>query len=55
VASVRSSEKHPLYLIESMPASSKMDSLLAKAKPVSNCGSASVITHLRTGKNLWWD
>ena len=33
-----------------MPASSKMDPLLAKAKPISNGGSASGITDLRRGK-----
>jgi len=34
-----------------MPTSSKMDLLLeAKAKPISDSGSASVITYLRRGK-----
>ncbi|GAB0190559.1 EH domain-containing protein 4 [Grus japonensis] len=33
-----------------MPASSKMDPLLAKAKPISNGGSASGIAYLRRGK-----
>ena len=33
-----------------MPASSKTDTLLAKAEPISNGGSASVITDLRRGK-----
>ena len=35
-----------------MPAGSKMDLLLAKAKPISNSGSASVITYLRRGKEV---
>jgi len=34
-----------------MASASKMYTLLAKAKPVSDGGSASVITHLRRGKN----
>jgi len=63
VASVRSCEKLPPCLIEPVscekllpcliepvPASSKTDPLLAKAKPVSDSGSASVITYLRRGK-----
>ncbi|GAB0183009.1 gamma-aminobutyric acid type B receptor subunit 2 [Grus japonensis] len=35
-----------------MPVGSKMDPPLAEAKPISNGGSASGITELRTGKNL---
>ena len=35
-----------------MPAGSKMDLLLAKAKPISNSGSASVITYLRRGRKV---
>jgi len=31
-----------------------MDSLLAKAEPVSDSGSISVITYLSGGKNLLW-
>jgi len=53
VASLRSCEKLPPYLIEPMPASSKTDPSLAKAKPISNSGSASVITYLRRGKKMW--
>jgi len=45
VASVRSCEKLPPCLTEPMPASSKMDLPLAKAKPLSNGASASVITY----------
>jgi len=38
------------------PAGSKMDSPLSKAKPISDGGSASVITYLRRGrKNLQGD
>ena len=48
--SVRSCWKLPLCLIEPMPAGSKMDLLLAKAKPISDSGSASGITYLRRGK-----
>jgi len=44
VASVRSCEKLPPCLIEPVPAGSKMDPLLAKAKPISDGGSTSVIT-----------
>ena len=35
---------------EPIPASSKMDPLLAKAKPISYSGSTSVITYLRRGE-----
>jgi len=44
VTSVRSCEKLPPYLIEPLPASSKTDPLLAKAKSISDGGSASGIT-----------
>jgi len=44
VASVSSCEKLPPGLIKPVPAGSKTDPLLAKAKPISNSGSASVIT-----------
>jgi len=47
VASVRSCEKLPLCPTEPMPASSKTDLLLAKAKPICDSGSASEITYLR--------
>lgn len=36
-----------------MPVSFKMDSLLAKAEPISNSGSTSRITDLGRGKNCW--
>ena len=38
--------------MEPTPAGSKADPLLAKAKPISDGGSTSVITHLRRGKKL---
>jgi len=50
VASVRSFYKLPLCWIEPMPARSKMDPPLAKAEPISDGGSASVITYLRKKK-----
>jgi len=50
VASVRSCEKLPPCLIAPVPATSKTDWLLPKAKPISDGGSASVITYLRRGK-----
>ena len=53
VASVRSCWKLPLYLTEPIPAGSKTDPLTAKAEPISNSGSASVITYLRRKKSCW--
>jgi len=50
VASVRSCEKPPTNLTEPVPAVSEMDPPLAKAKPVSEGGSTSVITYLRREK-----
>jgi len=50
VASLRRYHKFPPCLTEPMPATSKMDPLLAKAKPVSDNGSTSIITYLRKGK-----
>jgi len=50
VASVRSCEKLPPCLIKPVPAGSKVDLLLAKAKPVIDGGSTSVIIYLRRGK-----
>ena len=50
VASVRSCKKLPPCLIDPMPASSKTDSPLVKAKPVSDDGSTSVVTYSRRGK-----
>jgi len=51
VASVRSCQKFPPCPIERVPAGSKMDPPLAKAKPISDDGSISVITYLRRGEN----
>jgi len=50
VASVKTCEKLPPSLMEPVPAGFKMDPPLAKAKPVSNSGSASVITYSRRGR-----
>jgi len=50
VSSVRSCEKLPPCLVEPVPAGSKTDPLLAKAKPISDGGSTSVITYLRKGR-----
>jgi len=50
VASVRSCQKLPSCPVEPVPDGSKTDPLLAKAKPVSEGGSTSVITYLRRGK-----
>jgi len=47
---MRSCEKLPPYLMKPVPAGSKTDQPPAKAKPISNGGSASVITYLRRGK-----
>jgi len=47
---VRGCKKLPLYLIKPVPAGSKMDPPLAKAKPISDGGNASGITYLRRGK-----
>ena len=47
---MKSCQKLSLCLIEPNAAHSKMDPLLAKAKPISNGGSASVITYIRRGK-----
>jgi len=46
---LRSCENLLPYLIKPVPADSKTDLLLAKAKPISNGGSASVI-YLRRGR-----
>jgi len=51
VASVRSCKKIPPYLIKPVPAGSKMDPPLPKAKSISNGCSASGMTYLRRGKN----
>ena len=52
MASVRSCWKLPLCPIKLMPEGSKTDPLLPKAKPISNSGSASVITYLRKAKEV---
>jgi len=49
---VRSCEKLPPCLIKSVPASSKKDLPLAKAKPISDGGSTSGITYLRRGRKI---
>jgi len=54
VASVRSCEKLPPCLIKPVLAGSKTDPPLAKAKPVSNSGSSSVITYLTKGRKKLW-
>jgi len=51
MASVRSCEKLPPCLIKPAPAGSKTDPPLAKAKPISDGGSTSVITKLSREKN----
>jgi len=50
VVSVRSCQKLPPCLIKPVPAGSKTDPPLAKAKPISDGGSASGITYLRKGR-----
>jgi len=52
VGAVRRCQKLPPCPTEPMPASSKMDPLLGKAKPSSNGGGISVITWLRRKKPL---
>ena len=54
MASVSSCENLPPYLINPVPAGSKTDPLLAKAKPISNGGSAPVITYLKGEELLAW-
>jgi len=54
VVSLRSCQKLPPCLIEPVPAGSKTDPLLAKAKPISDSGSTSGITYLRRGKKPVW-
>ena len=50
MASVRSYKKLPPCLIKPVPAGSKTDPPLAKAKPISDGGSASGTTFLRRGR-----
>jgi len=45
VASVRNCQQLPQSLTEQMTANCKVDPLLAKAKPISDSGSTSVITY----------
>lgn len=52
---MRKYQRFPLCLIEPMPASSKSDLLLVKAKSISYSGSTSAITYLRRGKKLLHD
>ena len=47
MAFLRSCEKLPPCLIKPVPGNSKTGPPLPKAKPISNSGSASVITYLR--------
>jgi len=54
MASVRSCEKLPLYLIKPVLAGCKMEPPLAKANPICNSGSTSVITYLRRGRKKLW-
>jgi len=49
VASVRRCHKLPPCQMEPVPDGSKTDPLLAKAKTISDSGSASGITYLRRG------
>jgi len=49
-ASVRSCRKLPPCLIKPVLAGSKTDPLLAKAKPINDSVSTSVITYLRRGR-----
>jgi len=50
VTAVRRCQKLSPYLIQPVPAGSKTDLLLAKAKPISDGGSTSGITYLRRGR-----
>jgi len=50
VTSVRSCEKLPLSLIETMPVGSKTDLLMAKAETISDGDRACVITSIRSKK-----
>jgi len=54
VASKRSCEKLPPCLIKPVLAGFKTDPSLAKAKPISDGGSASVIKYLRRGRKKLW-
>jgi len=52
---VRSCEKLSIGPTGSMPPGSEMDLLVAKAKPLSDGGSTSVVTYLRRGKKILHD
>jgi len=47
---MRSCQNLPLCQIKPVPAGSKTDPPLAKAKPISNSGNTSLITYLRKGR-----
>jgi len=49
---VQSCEKLPPCLIKPVPAGSKTDASLAKAKPISDGGSVSGTTYLRRGSPM---
>jgi len=51
VSFVRRHQKLPPCLTEEVSAGSKVDSLLAKAEPISNVVTVSVTTYLRRGNN----
>jgi len=51
--SMRRDQELPLCLTKTVPAGSKVDILLAKAEPIRNSGSTSVITYLRQGEKKW--
>lgn len=51
MAFVRRHQKLQPHQTEPVPDSSKMDPPLSRAEPISDVGSAFVITYLRTGKN----
>lgn len=53
MVSERRCQKLPPCQTEPMPGGSKLDLLLAKAEPISDCGSVPGITLLRKGEN-WW-
>lgn len=50
---MRICQKLPPCPMEPVPDSSKMNMLLDKAEPISNGGNASVVKHLRRGKNCY--
>ena len=52
VASVRRCQKLPPCSVDPVPASSKKDPSVAKAEPISDAASISLITYLRRGNKL---